>query len=70
MLGGIANTREELVEKIKQCGESIIKNAESIVGNEKFLTNLQVTIYVNSDEPIRINVDRDFYPEKGESHVN
>ena len=56
-------TREKLVEEIKACGESIINNAESIVGGEQYLTDLTVTIYINFNEVTRINIDRNFAPE-------
>lgn len=66
---GLVKNREELVEEIKLCGKSIIENAESIVGNEAYLGSLQVTIYVNPAEPIRINIDRDYYPHVGGDNV-
>lgn len=60
----IPTRREDLIDQIKACGESIITNAESIVGTERFVTSLTVTIFVERDEIPRINVDRDFLPER------
>ena len=30
-------SRNELIDQIKHCGQSIIDNAESILGNERYL---------------------------------
>lgn len=47
------------VEALKKAAETIIRNAESIVGSENSLTDLTVTIYMRSGETPRINVDKD-----------
>ena len=56
-------TKEDIANDIKVCAESIITNAESIVGTEKYMTDLTVTIYITAGEPPRVNVDRNFMPE-------
>ena len=38
-------------------------NAESIIGTEKVLTDVTVSIYIDRDEIPHINVDRNFCPE-------
>lgn len=57
------HVHEEWVKFMKAAGQSIIDNAESIVGTEPFLANVTVTVYLCPHEVPRINVDRDFYPE-------
>lgn len=55
---------KELIQKIKDCGQSLIDNAENIV-NYKYIRGLTITCYVDDrTEPPNINVDIDFYPEK------
>lgn len=56
-------THEKMVEVLKKCGQSIIENAESIVGHEPYLREIRVTVRLNPTEAATINVDRDFYPE-------
>lgn len=56
--------REQIVENVKACGQSLIDNAEEIVGNYKFLCGIGISCYVDDlSEPARINVNHDFYPE-------
>lgn len=59
-------TREEMLQQIKDCGESIIKNAERILGDEKYFLNTTVMFTINRDRNIlpKINVRRDFIPEQ------
>lgn len=38
--------REELIEHIKACGQSIIDHAEEIVGNYKFDTGTYIELHV------------------------
>ena len=47
------NRREEMIEKIKACGQYIVDNAESILGTEKYITDLYVTcnFYDRSEAP-------------------
>lgn len=56
--------RDEWIEYLKMCGESIIKNAESIVGTEAKLMDVTVTIHLNHAEIPTINIDRNFVPEE------
>ncbi len=55
---------ERKIRAIKECGQSLINNAESIIGNYKYLKGVIVTCYVDDPgaEPY-INVSADFYPE-------
>ena len=57
-------TRNEMIEQIKLCGESIAKNADSILGDEKYFTDLtvQFTIKRLKDEEPMIMIQRNFIP--------
>lgn len=54
---------ETWVEYIKLAGQTIVDNAESIVGSEKYLASLNVTVSLYPHEAPIINISRDFYPE-------
>lgn len=57
--------REELIEHIKACGQSIIDHAEEIVGNYKFDTGTYIELHVGDrNEAPYISVTKDFIPEK------
>lgn len=57
--------RDKLIRKIQQIGESLIKNAESIVGNEEFISSLIINCYpcVVGDELSEIRISKSFIPE-------
>ena len=58
-------TREDLVQEIKNCGESIIKNADSIVGNERYFLKaiVQFVIQRDSNGIATVQINREFIPE-------
>lgn len=57
--------RAAYVRQIRYAGESLIKNAESIVGSEKYLSTLRIAIVIDPDDCIpEIDIHRSFYPEK------
>lgn len=58
--------KEFLIKRVKDAGESLIKNADSIVGDEKYLCDLQIIIDLGiiNDEIPNIEIRRQFYPEK------
>ena len=41
-------TREELVQTVKDLGQSVIEMAEDIVGDTKYITDLDITLRVNT----------------------
>lgn len=53
------NRKDDLIAAAK----TILENAESMVGNERFQGDMTVTIYLNRDEIPRINIDRYIYPD-------
>ena len=57
--------KEEIIQNIKDCGQSLIDNAENIVSDYKYAKDFTITCYVNErDGAPYISVDTEFYPEK------
>jgi hypothetical protein len=58
------NRREEMIERIKACGQYIVDNAESILGTEKYITDLHVTcnFYDRSEAPY-VSITKDVVPD-------
>lgn len=66
-------TREELINEIKFVGQSIIDNADSILGNEKYFLGVRITSNIerNLGNVPTINISRNFIPEGDiESYAN
>lgn len=57
------NTKEDRLKQIKQIGQSIIDNAESILGKEPYRTGLTITATLNPHKVPEIIVERHFIPE-------
>ena len=57
--------REKLIRKVKAIGQSLIDNAESIVGTEKYLSSLTISCYPcpSDDEVPDIRISKSFAPE-------
>ena len=47
------------VKQLKTCAETIINNAESIIGDEQYQGNISVTIILDPTKHPNIRVDRD-----------
>lgn len=58
------NKREEMLQRIKDCGQYIVDNAELILGDEKYVTELYVTcnFFDRSNAPY-ITVTKDVVPD-------
>lgn len=56
-------SHEDLVNELKQAAVSISRNAESIIGTEKFLKSVSVTINIAFDSAVDVDVYRTFTPE-------
>lgn len=56
---------ESLVNQIKQCGQSLIDNAEMIAKTYKYQTDLSIIVNVGmcGDEVPSISISKDFIPE-------
>ena len=56
--------KEKIIQNIKDCGQSLIDNAENIVGDYKYARGFTITCYADErDEAPYISADVDFYPE-------
>lgn len=58
-------TRNELIDQIKHCGQTIIDNAESILGDERYFMSLTVIFDIQRNKNCipDIQVQRRFIPE-------
>ena len=57
-------TREQIIQNIKDCGQSLIDNAENMAGDYKFFRDITITCYVNeSDGTPYVSIDTSFIPE-------
>lgn len=65
---GIVDTsdRDDMVRRVRYIGESLIKNAESIVGTEKYVGDIKISAFVYSGQETapHIEVNRSFLPER------
>ena len=58
------NRREEMIQRIKDCGQYIIDNAETILGEEKYMRELYVTCnFFDGSEPPYITINKDVIPD-------
>lgn len=60
----MTNTREDMIRHVRQIGESLIKNAESIVGSEEYFTDVHIHAEINRKYGPTVHVSREFIPEK------
>lgn len=56
--------KQELVRRIQEIGESLIKNAESIVGSEQYIKSIDIYASISTSEDPTIRIDKEFWPEK------
>ena len=57
--------KDELIHRIQYIGESLIRNAESIVGNEKYICNINISVNaLNEDNIPTIRIEKEFLPER------
>lgn len=56
--------KQEMVQRIKDCGRFIIDNADAIVGDEKHIKDLYVTCnFFDESEAPYITVNKDVIPD-------
>lgn len=56
--------REEVIQNIKDCGQSLINNAEKIVNDYDYPAGVTITCYVDEKDKVPyISISSDFYPE-------
>lgn len=58
--------RIKIVNAIRAAGESLIKNADSIAGDEKYISGVDVffNIDLSDDGMTEIEITKRFYPER------
>lgn len=55
---------ETIIQNIKDCGQSLIDNAEKILNDYKYRQGLVITCYVDEvDGAPYINIEEEFVPE-------
>lgn len=47
-------TREQIIQNIKDCGQSLIDNAEKMIGDYQFFRDITITCYVNETDKRRM----------------
>ena len=59
-------SKEDLLRNVRYIGESLIKNAESIVGTEEILNHLVIRTYIpiGDDEVPSVKIEKIFIPEQ------
>ena len=56
--------RETIIQNIKDCGQSLIDNAEKILNDYEYRQGLVITCYVDKfDEAPYISIQEEFIPE-------
>lgn len=63
--------KEKIIQNIKDCGQSLIDNAENIVGDYKYARGFTINCFVDViDEAPHISVNVDFYAEQFIDRLN
>ena len=58
------NYKEEMIQRIKDCGQYLIDNAATILGDEKYLRDLYLTCnFFDRSEPPYISINKDVIPD-------
>ena len=66
-------TKEEMIQRVKDCGYELINNAESIVGDFKYGTDLTINCYINecdNSECLKITFERELIAERFIKRLN
>lgn len=63
MSKGFSEGHEYYVNELRKAGETIIKNARSLVGEEPGLCDMVVSIRLTPDNMTIINVDKNLYTD-------
>lgn len=60
----LKNNKEEMIQRIKDCGQYLIDNAATILGDEKYLRDLYLTCnFFDRSEPPYITINKDVIPD-------
>ena len=58
------NRKEEMIQRIKDCGQYIIDNAADILGDEKYIRDLYLLCnFFDESEPPYISINKDVIPD-------
>lgn len=66
-------SKEEMIQRVKDCGQELIDHAENIVNDYKYGTELTISCYVgwyNSGDTPRINIETELIPERFIKRLN
>ena len=56
--------KQEMIERIRDCGQYIMDNAETILGDEKYVRELYVTCnFFDESEPPYVTISKDVFPD-------
>lgn len=56
--------RNELIQRIKYCGQYIVDNAETILGEDKYIADLYLTCnFFDRSEAPYVTVNKDIVPD-------
>lgn len=56
--------RQEIIQRIKDCGQFIIDNAEAIIGDEKWIRDLYITCnFFDENEAPYVSINKDVIPD-------
>lgn len=60
----VKNRKEEMIQRIKDCGQYITDNAEAILGDEKYIRELYLTCnFFDRSEAPYITINKDVIPD-------
>ena len=60
----IKHNKEKMIQRIKDCGQYILDNAASILGDEEYLRDLYLTCnFFDESEPPYISINQDVIPD-------
>ena len=56
--------KQEMIQRIRDCGQYIMDNAEAIVGEEKWIRELYLTCnFFDESEPPYVSIIKDVIPD-------
>lgn len=59
----MTDRKQEMIQRIKDCGQYIIDHAETIVGDDKYIRDLYLTCnFYDETEPPYVTINKDIVP--------
>lgn len=60
----VKDKKEEMIQRIKDCGQYVIDNAATILGDENYIRDLYLTCnFFDVSEPPYISINKDVIPD-------